>query len=84
MFVDVYGSGTSIGEAICDDVRATLPEGGASFPLINQASGLEAAGCSLEIERLIGPERPDIAASFDGLKRNWRVMRLQVLLTHSD
>jgi hypothetical protein len=83
IFIDVYGVHLPITEAICDDVRDLLPEPGAAFALVDQTTGLDVAGADLEIEFLFGPERPAVAGTFDGLKRNWRIMRLQVALTFS-
>jgi hypothetical protein len=80
VFIDAYGATTSITEAICDDIRASLPVLGQAFPVVDQTTMTNVVGCDLEVESLLGPERPSVATTFDGLKRNWRVMRGQLLL----
>jgi hypothetical protein len=83
IFIDVFGVEQSITDAICDDVRECFPEPGLTFQLVDQSTGFDVTDALLEAEILLGPERPAIAGTFTDFRRNWRVMRAQVLLTYS-
>lgn len=77
VFIDVYMAEQAIAQAICDDIRDIFDC--AIFQLVNQITGTD-ANEQIEIELVLGPDRPQGAASADPFKRNWRVMRLGVRL----
>lgn len=73
VFIDVYMAEQALSDAICDDIRDTLDN--AIFPLVNQIDNSD-SGEKVEIEQVIGPDRPAGLNAADPFKRYWRVMRL--------
>jgi hypothetical protein len=77
VFVDVYMAEQALSDAICDDIRDIFDA--AIFPLVDQIDGTD-SGERIEIEEVIGPDRPTGLNAADPFKRYWRVMRLGVRL----
>lgn len=77
VFIDVYMGEQALADAICDDLRDIFDN--AIFALVDQVSGTDSAE-RVEIDEVMGPDRPTGANSADPFKRFWRVMRIGVRL----
>lgn len=77
VFIDVYMSNQALTDAVCDDIRELFDT--KIFPLVNQISGADAAE-RIEVDEVIGPDRPNASLGIDQFKRYWRIMRLGVRL----
>jgi hypothetical protein len=76
IFADIYGELQSISEALGDDILQ-------AFPLVDQATWADVSGAYLDVDRLLGPERPAGSASLDQITRYWRIMRIQLTLFYT-
>ncbi len=79
VFVDVFMADQALTDAVCDDVRDIFDQ--QIFPLVNQITGLPVDGAdpvTIEIEEVIGPDRPAAGTSIEQFKRSWRIIRLGV------
>src|SRR5512140_2546048 len=77
VFVDVFMADQALCDAVCDDIRAIFDT--KVFPLVNQIDGTDAAEM-IDIEEVLGPDRPGSGASLEQFKKFWRIMRLGVRL----
>lgn len=74
IFIDVYMASQALTDAVCDDIRDLFDC--QMFPLINQITAAP-SGLTVEIEEVIGPDRPNIGAgTIEAFKKYWRIMRL--------
>jgi hypothetical protein len=80
VFIDVYMATQALTDAVCDDIRDIYDND--FFPLIDQITGQPCDGndgrpaITIEIEEVIGPDRPTAGASIEAFKKYWRIMRL--------
>lgn len=77
VFVDVYMSEQSYSLAICDDIRDIYTD--RSMPLIDQITLAPVPTCVIEVQEVLGPERP-AGSGIDPFRRYWRTMRVDALL----
>lgn len=77
VFIDVYAAELALTYALCDDLRESFDC--AIFPLVNQITRA-ATDQQIEIEQVIGVDKPAAANSADPFKRYWRVLRLAARL----
>lgn len=80
VFLDVYMAEQALTDAMCDDIRDIFDS--QVFPLINQITGAESAE-QIEVEEVLGPDKPGAIHGADQFKRYWRVMRLGVRLFYN-
>lgn len=80
IFIDVYMAEQSLSDAVCDDIRSIFDT--KIFPLVNQVTSVNSDEV-IEIEEVLGPDRPPAAGSAEAFKRNWRIMRLGVRLYYT-
>lgn len=73
IFVDVYMADQALADAVCDDVRDIFDC--KIFPLVNQITGTPSTE-TIDIEEVLGPDRPAAAASIEPFKKYWRIMRI--------
>ena len=73
VFVDVYMATQALSDAVCDDVRDIFDN--QVFPLVNQIDQTDTDE-QIEIDEVIGPDRPPAGGAADQFKRYWRVMRI--------
>ena len=85
VFIDVYMAEQALADAICDDLRDIFDN--QIFPLIDQVTGAPSVdpltalpNAQIEIEEVLGPDRPAGAAAADQFKRYWRIIKLGVRL----
>jgi hypothetical protein len=77
VFIDVYMDTQALSDAVCDDIRDIFDT--RVFPLVNQIDQTD-TDQQIEIEEVIGPDRPAASGAAEQFKRYWRVMRLGVRL----
>lgn len=75
VFIDVYMAEQALTDAICDDIRDIFDS--QLFPLINQITSAPSAE-QIEVEEVLGPDRPAGTFAAEQFKRYWRVMKLGV------
>ena len=80
VFIDVYMATQALADAVCDDVRDIFDQ--QIFPLVDQVDGSD-SGEWIEVEEVLGPDRPAAAASIDQFKRYWRTMRVGARLYYA-
>lgn len=73
VFVDVYMATQAEADAVCDDVRDMFENQG--FYLVDQATGLPTTQL-IEIEEVLGPDKPAGGQSINQFQQYWRVMRI--------
>ena len=78
VFIDCYMASQALADALCDDIRAIFDM--QVFPLVDQVTGLDCVGETVEIEEVLGPNRPAGGATGDVFKRYWRIMNVGVRL----
>lgn len=76
VFIDVYMEEQSLAHALCDDVRDIYTD--YSCDLINQITGQPVPNVRIEVEEIVGPERP--SSGPDVFQRYWRTMNLLVIV----
>lgn len=77
VFIDVYMREQALTTAICDDIRDIFEA--QVFQMTDFITGLDAPE-TVEIEEVVGPERPAAQVGAEQFKRYWRIMRLGVRL----
>ena len=80
VFVDVYMATQALSDAVCDDVRAIFDT--QYFFLVDQITGLPTTE-QIEIDQVIGPDRPAGSASLEQFKKYWRIMRIGTRLYYN-
>jgi hypothetical protein len=74
IFIDVYMAEQALAIAVCDDIRDIYTD--LSMPLINQINGVPEPNTLIEVDTILGPERPGGGAGSDTFRKHWRVMRV--------
>jgi hypothetical protein len=78
VFIDIYMSEQALAVAVSDDVRDIYTD--LTMPLVNQIDGSFVPGTLIEVDTVLGPERPSGTAGSDTFRKNWRVMRVDARL----
>lgn len=78
VFVDVYMAEQALSLAICDDVRDIYTD--RFVTLINQITGQPVPDTTIEIENVLGPERPSANIGAEQFRKFWRTMRVDATL----
>lgn len=74
VFIDIYMAEQALAIAVSDDVRDIYTD--LTMPLINQIDGTVEPGTLIEVDTILGPERPGGGAGSDTFRKHWRVMRV--------
>jgi hypothetical protein len=78
IYLDVYMAEQALAYAICDDLRDIFED--LTLQLVDQITGLEVADAPIEVENVLGPERPSQVLGAEQFKKFWRTMRLDTRL----
>ena len=78
VYIDVYMSEQPLSLAICDDIRSTYHN--ALLDLIDQVTLTAVPNCYIQVEKVLGPERPPSNLGAEAFKRYWRIMRVDARL----
>lgn len=78
VFIDIYMSEQALAVAVADDVRDIYTD--LTMPLINQITASPETGTLIEVDQVLGPERPAGTAGSDTFRKNWRIMRVDARL----
>lgn len=78
VFIDVYMAEQALSHAICDDIRDIYTD--TTIMLVDQVTGLDVFGSPIEVESVLGPERPSQVLGAEQFKKYWRTMRLDTRL----
>jgi hypothetical protein len=74
IFIDIYMSEQALAIAVADDVRDIYTD--LTMPLVNQIDGQVEPATLIEVDQVLGPERPGGGAGSDTFRKHWRVMRV--------
>lgn len=80
VFIDVYMAEQALSDAICDDIRDIFDS--QVFPLINQITSAVSAE-TIDVEEVLGPDRPPAFVGAEQFKKYWRTMKLGVRLYYN-
>ncbi len=78
VYIDSYMLEQSLSLAICDDLREIYD--GKSLDLINQITETVVPNCYIQVEQVIGPEKPPSNLGAETFKRYWRIIRVDARL----
>lgn len=73
VFIDVYMADQPLSVAICDDIRDIFQM--AYLPVVDQVTG-DPSDYVIDVEEVLGPQRPNAQIGAEQFKRYWRIMRL--------
>lgn len=79
IFVDVYGEKASVSQSIAEDLKEQMAYGRV-LPLLDWSdvqNPVAVAGAYIEMENVIGPERPQASQVSQDFRRNWRVVKAE-------
>ncbi len=74
IFIDTYMQEQSLSLAICDDIRDIYQD--LTLPLIDQITLAPVAGTLIEVDRVVGPDKPAANVGAEQFKKFWRTMRV--------
>jgi hypothetical protein len=77
VYIDVYMAEAPLAIAICDDIRDLYKS--QSMPLINQISGAPEPNHLIQVDQVLGPEKPPTGGNAT-FQRYWRIMRVDARL----
>lgn len=83
-FVDVYGETSSVSTSIAEDLREQLAYGRV-LPLLDWSdvqAPVSVEGSYIEMENVVGPERPQAGQLSADFRRNWRVVKAEAHVYH--
>lgn len=81
VYIDVYMAEQSLALAICDDIRDSYRD--RVLELIDQITETPVVNTYIEIEAILGPERPPAQVGAEQFKRYWRTMRIDARLYYA-
>lgn len=81
IYIDVYMAEQSLSLAICDDIRDMFVD--RVLPLIDQITETPVPNTYIEIESILGPEKPSAQVGAEQFKKYWRTMRIDARLYYN-